>query len=109
MDAQNGIGFLKMLIRIGGADVDDIEEAIKIASEKSPSASFKVAGRYFFAKHGQDDPASECFAFAKGTRWLAMIRRDEGATSFQKAVAELRQMVGGCHEKIIVAFPASAA
>jgi hypothetical protein len=72
-------------------DADDLEEAAKIAREKSPSVAFGAARRYYIMQHGW---AVSCGypAFAKGTRWLAMIRRDEGQQSFEAVVEALRRV-----------------
>lgn len=90
MDAQTGIGFLKILFRDGRADGTNIEKAIEIAGSKSPSASFDAAALHA-RLHGKDQMTS--LTFAKGTRWLAVLRRDEGEEAFKKSVVELRNMV----------------
>ena len=94
MDAQTGKGFLTLLLNQRLMGKDDLEEAIKIASEKSPTGAFRSAGIYFVGKHGTGI-YNGYLAFQKGTRWLAMIRRDEGQAAFDAAVAELRQSAGG--------------
>lgn len=94
MDAQTGVGFLKLLVAQELADAEDIAKAIEIAKAKSPSASFDAAGRAFAIRHG-GAVSNGYLAFAKGTRWLAMVRRDEGQAAFDKAADELRQLVGG--------------
>lgn len=89
MEAKDGIKFLVGLIFHKESQMDflDLEEAFRIAEKKSPSAAIKIATRYFYARHG-----SEVFAlgFGKGTRWLSVIRRDEGQAAFEKAREELR-------------------
>lgn len=92
MDAKTGTVFLKILFQEKRIDTSDIEKAIEIAGSKSPSASFDAAGLHARST-GKDQMTS--LAFAKGTRWLAMIRRNEGQQAFDAAVAELRQSAGG--------------
>ncbi len=91
MDAKTGTAFLKILFREGKVVGVDIEKAIEIAGTKSPSASFNAASLHARLT-GKGQMTS--LTFAKGTRWLAMIRRDEGDEAFKKAAEELRQMVG---------------
>ena len=91
MDARGGVQiFLSLPAAQGRIEAADIEKAIEIASSKSPSASFDVAGLHARIK-GLDQMTG--LVFAKGVRWLAMIRRDEGQEVFEKACAELRQFV----------------
>lgn len=94
MDAKTGINFLKFLLQEGKADASDIEKAIETAESKSPSASFDAAARAFALRHGTA-VSNGYLAFAKGTRWLAVLRRDSGQAAFDQAAAELRQMTGG--------------
>lgn len=88
MDAKSGIRFLSMLFLGSRYPMDkaDLEEAIRIAGEKSPSAAFKLAQRYYVVRHGRA-VTDGYLAFAKGTRWLAILRRDEGQAAFEE-VAE---------------------
>jgi hypothetical protein len=94
VDAQTGIQFLVLLARQGLADKEDIEKAVEIAGSKSPSASFDAAQLAFVLRHGQA-VSNGYLAFAKGTRWLAVLRRDSGRKAFEEAVAELVKLVGG--------------
>ena len=87
MDARTGVQFLTLLYKEGRVDGKDIEKAIEIAGSKSPSASFDAAGLYTRLM-GKDQMTN--LTFAKCTRWLAVIRRDEGEEAFKKAVEELR-------------------
>lgn len=91
MDARNGMQFLIALFCFPESkmDLEDLEEAIRIASTKSPSGSFDAAQRYYIMRHGSSVHAGY-LAFAKGTRWLAMVRRDEGQQAFEAATEELR-------------------
>ena len=93
MDAHTGANFLLQLL-LGDQypmDGDDLEEAIRIAGEKMPKSAFNEARRYYTLRHG-NSTLNGSVGFAKGTRWLAMIRRDEGQMAFEKKVAELRQL-----------------
>ena len=92
MEAKDGIGFLIQLLLDTAYPMDreDLEEAIRIAGSKSPSASFGVAQRHYVIRHGSG-VHDGYLGFAKGTRWLAMVRRDEGDEAFQVAVTRLRE------------------
>ena len=93
MDAHTGANFLLQLL-LGDQypmDGDDLEEAIRIAGKKSPSGAIDEAQRYYILRHGSA-VLNGYLGFGKGTRWLAMIRRDEGQMAFEKKVAELRQL-----------------
>lgn len=94
MDAVTGVSFLKMLVQQRLVDKEDIDKAVKIASSKSPSAAFDAAQQHFILKHGQG-VLDGYLAFAKGTRWLAMLRRDFDRKVFEKAVDELDSLFGG--------------
>lgn len=94
MDAQTGIQFLVLLVQQGLADKEDIEKAVEIAGSKSPSASFDAAQLHFTLRHSQS-ASGGYLAFAKGTRWLAVLRRDSGRKAFEEAVAEFAKLVGG--------------
>ena len=93
MDAQTGSNFLAILFVQDQFPMngDDLEEAIRIASVKSPSAAFDAGQRYYILKHGSA-VLDGYLGFAKGVRWLAMIRRDEGRVAFETRVSELRQL-----------------
>ena len=93
MNAENGSQFLAMLLGSDEfpMDADDLEEAIKIASKKSPSGAFDAAQRYYITRHGSA-VLDGYLAFAKGTRWLAVIRRNQGQAAFDAAVALLRKV-----------------
>lgn len=91
MNAQDGALFLQILLQDQSCpmDSDDLEEAIRLAGEYSPSAVFHRAAQYFASKHGE---TRSHLGFAKGTRWLAMIRRDEGREAFCRKADELRRL-----------------
>lgn len=93
MDAQRGSNFLAILFLQDQYPMnrDDLDEAIRIASVKLPSSAFDVAQRYYIVKHGSA-VLNGYLGFAKGTRWLAMIRRDGGRKAFEQKVNELRQV-----------------
>ena len=93
MDAHTGTNFLAILFLNDQypMDGDDVEEAIRIAGKKSPSGAINEAQRYYILRHGSA-VSDGYLGFAKGTRWLAMIRRDEGKVAFEKKVVELRQL-----------------
>lgn len=95
MDARSGIKFLAVLLSDSRYPMDagDLEEAVRIASNKSPSAAFGMAQRYYASRHGSN-VHDGYLGFAKGTRWLAVLRRDEGQAAFDAAVAELREVLG---------------
>lgn len=93
MDAQRGSNFLAILLLNDEIPMngDDLEEAIQIAGSKSPSSAFGAAQRYYIVKHGSA-VLNGYLGFAKGARWLAMIRRDEGQKAFEVKVNEMRQL-----------------
>ena len=92
LDAQRGTNFLAILFFNDQypMDGDDLEEAIRIASKKSPSGAINEAQRYYILRHGSA-VLNGYLGFAKGTRWLAMIRRDEGEQVFFQKADELRR------------------
>lgn len=71
--------------------IELLEEAIHIASIKSPSSAFTEGQRCYqrFAFNQM-----EALTFGKGIRWLAIVRRDEGDKEFQEACEELRVLAG---------------
>lgn len=93
MKAQAGIQFLSLLLSSPKHPMDatDLEEAIEIASRRKPSGAFKEAGKYYCQLHGRQID-NGYLAFQKGTRWLAMIRRDENAAAFKQACESLRTL-----------------
>lgn len=66
---------------------EDLEEAAQIARSRSKSAAFDDARRYWLRQHGE---AMGAQGFAKGTRWLATVRVEEGNDAFEALVAELQ-------------------
>jgi hypothetical protein len=88
MDAQEGVIFLLRLNQAGKADRDDLEKAIQLAGSNSPARAIKEAKLYYRTKYGGEWDA---LSFGKGVRWLAIIRRGEGAAAFQKKAAELKE------------------
>jgi (p)ppGpp synthase/HD superfamily hydrolase len=86
MEAKDGIDFLAFLISQGRMAYTDLKEVIRIAEENSPSSAFDRAARYYGIHYGI---VHEQRAFAKGVRWLAMIRRDESPEAFYEALAKL--------------------
>lgn len=93
MDAHTGSNFLLQILLNDQfpMDGDDLEGAIRIAGEKMPKSAFNKALRYYKMRHGNSD-LNGSLGFAKGTRWLAMIRRDEGEKVFEVKVSKLRQL-----------------
>jgi hypothetical protein len=87
MEAKDGINFLAFLISAGRMTYVDLKEAIKIAEENSPTSAYDRAARYYNIHFC--GIVSEQRAFAKGVRWLAMIRRDEDPVVFYEAIAKL--------------------
>lgn len=81
--------FLELILRAGGlARVSSYLCAgcVAIARESSPSSAFDLASRAApFAGLYQ----MEALGVAKATRWLAVIRRDNGPDNFEEAVRTL--------------------
>lgn len=92
MKATEGIRFLELLLAnpSSGMTAEDLEEAIRLAGGYSPSASFSRASQHWVLKRGRG--GFFYLGFAKGTRWLAMIRRDEGIDAFNAAADQLRNV-----------------
>ena len=81
MDAKNGIQqFLIGLFTAEKIDRQDIERAIEIAKKFSPSAAFSQAKLYCRLYKGS--PIWD-LGFAKGVRWLAILRRDSTPSEFE--------------------------
>lgn len=80
MDAKTGITFLTHLRMQGVISSEDIEKAVEIASTKSPSRAIKDGQAHAYRQNlgGQ----VQQITFGKGTRWLAMLRRDSGNEIF---------------------------
>lgn len=95
MDARTGARTLVLLLANyrGPTDAADFEKAIGIAREKSPSAAFDAAMKYYQSRHGAT-AQMQALGFAKSTRWLAVLRRKEGDKAFSDVVAELRKATG---------------
>jgi hypothetical protein len=83
MRASDGILYLAQFAP------EDRERAIEIARKCAPSGAFRLAQLTASAR-GQS--IANALAFAKGTRWLAVIRRDEGVAAFLSAVEEVRRL-----------------
>jgi len=62
---------------------ETVKELVEIALENSPSASFGLAYEYVMMKGGGERLA---VLAAKGTRFLAKIRRDHGEQKFWEVV-----------------------
>ena len=94
MEAQDGIQFLILLLKDQRypMDTQDLEAAIKIASRRQPTGAFKEAARHYAARHGSC-VASGYLGFAKGTRWLAVLRRDEGEQAFEEICQKLKEVM----------------
>lgn len=89
MTARDGVrAFLFVGKALGQLTADDVELAIEIARVKNPSSAFSRAAHGWRLRH--PGTLGET-GFAKGVRWLAMIRRDEGQTAFLAVCEELRQ------------------
>lgn len=84
MEAQAGVQFLSLLFSSPKHPMDktDMEKAIEIAGRREPTGAFKEASFYYCRSHGMSVD-NGYLAFQKGTRWLAMVRRDEGDEKFQ--------------------------
>lgn len=106
MEAREGVLFLRQLLQDSRYTMtaDDLEEAIRLAGQYSPSAAIDRAGRHYRTAHvGVGE--MEILAFAKGVRWLAVLRRDEGERAFETAAATL--LVGTLYPEA-AAFAAKA-
>lgn len=92
MEAQAGIQFLSLLLSSPKHPMDaaDLEKAIEIAGRREPTGAFKEAGMHYCRRHGMSID-NGYLAFQKGTRWLAMIRRDEGDGAFVQACESLQK------------------
>jgi hypothetical protein len=90
MKAQDGVMFLSALLQSPESEMTtaDLEEAVRLAGQYSPSAVFNRAAQYWQSVHGER--GFYYLGFAKGTRWLAMIRRDEGQLAFEQAAERIR-------------------
>ena len=92
MDAKTGVQqFLLGLLTQKKMDSSDLEKAIEIARTKSPSAAFDKAGEY--CRFYKSNPEWK-LGFAKGTRWVAMVRRELGEQGFEMYLENLRAKVG---------------
>lgn len=89
MNAKQGTQFLIALIAGKYITPADLEKAIEIAATKSPSAAFGAAQLYYITRHGQG-VSNSYLGFAKGTRWLAVLRRDQGLQVFEAEAEKLR-------------------
>lgn len=95
MRPQEGVRFLLTLLQSPqyAMDAADLEEAIRLAGQYSPSAAIDRAVRHYRIAH-PDTGQMEALTFGKGVRWLAIIRRNHGQAEFEKACAKLRQSSG---------------
>lgn len=97
MEAEQGMWFLIQLLypstQMGKEQIElaakHLREAIRIASTCEPSSAIKQGKRYY-RMHCINQ--MHVLAFGKGTRWLAMIRRDKGQKAFEAAVQELKMV-----------------
>ncbi|OGY71107.1 MAG: hypothetical protein A2986_01865 [Candidatus Jacksonbacteria bacterium RIFCSPLOWO2_01_FULL_44_13] len=92
MDAERGHLFLLRLLKDNDIpmDGDDLEKAIEIASRKLPSGAFDEAQRHYITRHG-NYVSLGYLTYAKGVRWLAMLRRESGQAAFDAACDALRR------------------
>lgn len=97
MEAEQGANFLLLILFDGCYPMDgsDLEEAIRVAGEQSVKRAFKDAQQHYKLRHGSSD-LNGSLGFAKGIRWLAMIRRDEGTVAFDGKVSALYNARGIC-------------
>lgn len=83
--------FLNGLISQSLMTDDDLQKAIQIAENYQPSSAFKRAQEYWqINKTGLPISA---LAFAKGVRWLSMLKRDQGQKVFEAECERLRQII----------------
>ena len=73
---------------------DDVDALVAIAGRTSPSGAVVQAETYL-ALHQPDLYRDQMLALliARATRWLAVIRRDEGEEAFRRAAQEWRKEV----------------
>lgn len=90
MEAHEGVQFLAQLLQSPQNQMTaaDLEEAIRLAGQYSPSSAIDRAGRHYRVAHPSAGQM-EALTFGKGVRWLAMVRRDEGQIPFETAVEGL--------------------
>lgn len=83
--------FLNGLISQSLMTNDDLEKAIHIAGNYQPSSAFKRAQEYWQINKSKL-PVS-ALAFAKGVRWLSMLRRDQGQQAFESEIQKLKELM----------------
>ena len=82
MRARDGMQFLLSFPR------EERQKAIDLAGGYAPSSAFRQAGMFYVLAHPDRGGHWE-LAFAKGARWLAVLRRDEGEEAFREASQEI--------------------
>lgn len=97
MDSHTGSWFLIQLISHPECPMTaaDLEQAIAIAKDASHSGAFKQAKAYWTRWYGSSTLNGQ-IKFGKGTRWLAVLRQDEGQQKFEQMAAELRNALVVC-------------
>ena len=93
MTAREGILFLVRLHQSspGAMAQEDWHQAFEIVASNGSSASFKAAQRYYGSKHSG---SLEALAFAKGVRWLSILRQEEGEQAFKEVCEQLLVAAG---------------
>lgn len=88
MTASQGVEwFLLGPARAGRLSCDAAEEAIELASTYAPSSAFDRAQAWWRLHEPANQLAT--LAFAKGVRWLAMLRRDGEMDTFTTTCRQL--------------------
>lgn len=97
MDSHTGSWFLVQLISHPECPMDaaDLEQAITIAKDASHSGAYKQAEAYWTRRYGSSTLNGQ-IKFGKGTRWLAVLRLDEGQQRFEQMADELRNALVVC-------------
>ena len=93
MEAREGVLFLVRLYQSSkqAMTAEDWSQAFEIAASNGSSASFKAAERYYDSRHS-DSLATR--GFAKGVRWLSILRQQEGEQAFKEVCEQLLVSAG---------------
>ena len=79
--------FLSEPLGRGQLDAEAIETAIELADQFAPSKAFDRARDWWQRQHSSEWHG---LGFAKGVRWLAMLRRDSDEKTYTAACHQLR-------------------
>lgn len=97
MDSHTGSWFLVQLISHPDCPMiaADLEQAITIARDASHSGAYKRGRAYWIRRYGSNTLNGQ-LGFAKGMRWLAVLRQGEGQQKFEQRADELRNALITC-------------